>query len=511
MIIKGKSVAGASRLAAHLQRTDTNEKLAVLETRGTVAEDLEAALREMEAVAIICPRCTRPFYHASINTRDDEHLTPEQRNHAIDRLEKELGFEGQPRVVVAHVKEGREHFHVVWSRIDHENARTLSDSHNFRKHETVARELEREFGHAHVQGAHTDRDGVERPQRTPTHDAMQQAARTGITPEAARQHVGAIWQGADNGAAFRAGLQETGWTLAKGDRRDFVVLDPHGGAHSLSRITGAKAAEIRVRLSDIDREALPTVAALRAQAREGQEQARKGRPPRMVKPAEARERLVLHKDQAQERAAIAADQARDRAALKALLWATLADHAMRNGKRQHAHTGAKALAQSLKQQRLTMQAAHKAERGALARQHKAEQSAVREKWQQHAIQAKAGRIGAARGGMATQQTAALSLMQLRRRVERGDPITPKELRNLAPAERMQYHLATVVKAQRERDSQRDSLNDARDRNTSHAERLARGLKGAAPTSRRDKDEARIVEALREAMQMTGRAGAGRNR
>src|SRR5271156_7111479 len=185
MVIKGKSVAGADRLANHLERTDTNERMEVGEFRGVASADLRGALREMEAVASACPNCKRPFYHASINTRADERLTPEQREQAIDRLEKELGLTGQPRVVVMHAKKDREHIHIVWSRIDLDTMRTISDSHNYRKHEIVARELERAFGHERVQGAHIERDGQPRPERTPSHKEHQQAERTGISPSAA--------------------------------------------------------------------------------------------------------------------------------------------------------------------------------------------------------------------------------------------------------------------------------------------------------------------------------------
>jgi hypothetical protein len=248
MVIKGKSVAGAARLAKHLERTDTNERMEVKELRGVAAQDLRGALAEMEAVASACPNCQKPFYHASINTRADELLTDAQRTQAIDRLEKELGMTGQPRAVVVHEKEGREHCHIVWTRIDIEKMRTVSDSFNYRKHELVARELEREFGHERVQGAHIEREGIERPERTPSHRELLQAARTGISPQAAQEHVTKIWQRADSGAAFAKGLEESGWILARGDRRDFVVIDPKGGTHSLARrIEGAKVRDVRAR------------------------------------------------------------------------------------------------------------------------------------------------------------------------------------------------------------------------------------------------------------------------
>ena len=260
MVIKGTSCAGARRLATHLMRTDTNERAEVREVRGTVSENLRGALIEMEAVAS-GTRATKPFYHASISSRAEERLTDDQRRHAIDRLEAELGLTGQPRAVVVHEKEGREHCHIVWSRIDLDRMRAISDSHNYRKHELVARNLEREFGHERVQGAHVEREGVERPKRTPSHAEMLQAERTGIGANQAKEQITALWHSTDCGQAFAVALWEAGYVLARGDRRDFVVIDPNGGTHSLSRrIEGANARDVRNRMADLDANQLPTVA-----------------------------------------------------------------------------------------------------------------------------------------------------------------------------------------------------------------------------------------------------------
>jgi hypothetical protein len=258
VIVKGTTCAGARRLAAHLSRTDTNERAEVEEIRGVAAEDLSGALREMEAVAAGA-RTKRPFYHGSINP--DAPLTPEQWAHAIDRMEAELGLSGQPRVVVVHEKEGREHRHIVWSRIDVERMAAISDSHNYPKHEKVARALEREFGHERVQGAHVERDGKERPKRTPSHAEMLQADRTGLTPKEVTEQITALWRKTDNGPDFARALWDAGYVLARGDRRDFVTIDPMGGTHSLSRrIEGVTAKDVRERLADIDPKRLPNVA-----------------------------------------------------------------------------------------------------------------------------------------------------------------------------------------------------------------------------------------------------------
>jgi hypothetical protein len=244
----------------HLTRTDTNERAELKEVRGVTAEDLRGALLEMESVAA-GTRSTKPFYHASINTRADERLTDDQRTQAIDRLENALGLTGQARVVVVHEKEGREHCHIVWSRIDLERMAAISDSHNYRKHEEVARALEREFGHERVQGAHVEREGRPRPERTPSHAEMLQADRTGMSPQQVKAQVTELWQRTDSGQAFAVALWEAGYVLARGDRRDYVVIDPMGGTHSLARrVEGMKAKDIRERMSDLDSARLPNVA-----------------------------------------------------------------------------------------------------------------------------------------------------------------------------------------------------------------------------------------------------------
>lgn len=269
MVIKGNARGGAgggaAKLAAHLARTDTNEVMQLIETRGVMADDLHGALAEMEAVAS-GTRTKRPFYHASINTRADEVLTPEQRDQTIDRLEDALGLTGQPRVVVAHTKEGRAHHHVVWSRIDLDTMKAIPDSFNYRKHEQVSRDLEREFGHARVQGAHVERDGKPRPERTPSHAEMQQAERAAMTPAERKAAVTELWQTTDSGQAFAAAIADQGWILARGDKRDFVFVDQLGAVHSLGSksIEGAKAKDVRARFADIDRDSLPDVEAAKA-------------------------------------------------------------------------------------------------------------------------------------------------------------------------------------------------------------------------------------------------------
>jgi hypothetical protein len=264
MIIKGKSRSGPAALAAHLGNAEKNERVSLLETRGTVSKELRGALVEMDAYAA-GTRCEKPLYHAAISPGPPHRLTPEQRAEAIDALEEKLGLVGHARVVVMHEKLGREHIHVVWSRMDTEQMRSVSDSHNYRKHEEVARDLERRFGHARVQGAHHERDGVKRPDRTPSRAELRQEERTGIKGKKVKAEITAAFRSSDGPDAFRASLEDRGYILAKGDRRDFVVVDRAGGIHSLARrIDGVKAAELREFMSGVSAGDVPALKDIQA-------------------------------------------------------------------------------------------------------------------------------------------------------------------------------------------------------------------------------------------------------
>ena len=78
-----------------------------------------------------------------------------------------------------------------------------------------------------------------------------------------------LWNKADSGRAFAAAVEERGYILAKGDRRDFCIVDRAGDAHSLARrLDGVKAKDVRERMADVDRDSLPTVTEARTEQRE---------------------------------------------------------------------------------------------------------------------------------------------------------------------------------------------------------------------------------------------------
>jgi Relaxase/Mobilisation nuclease domain. len=268
MVINGKSGCSGGYWAKHLLKTETNERVEIKEMRGLYAEDLPDAFREMRMLAA-ATKARDYFYQANLNTRADEVLTDEQWEHAADLLEHKLHLDNHPRFIVEHAKVGedgqlRTHRHIIWSRVDMETNTVVPDDGNYYAHTETARELEQMFDLAPV---------VMPP--SPERDRFRdwetfRAQESGIDPRAMKAQVTALWHASDSGRAFSAALDEAGYLLAKGDRRDFVLIDPEGDIHSLARrIDGAKAADIRAKMGDLNRDSLMCAASQRMDEGQG--------------------------------------------------------------------------------------------------------------------------------------------------------------------------------------------------------------------------------------------------
>jgi hypothetical protein len=261
MIIKGASRRAPDQLAAHLLRTDTNGRVEILELQSPHAT-LPETFRDWQLLATNT-KGTKGLYHANIDPAEQYKMSPEQWKRSVSVLEEELGLQGQPRAVVLHEKHGRQHIHVVWQRTDLDTMTLRSDSQNYQAHERASNILELEFGHERVPGKHAKRDRDSQPEFPKSqinHAEWQQGERSGLDPRERKAALTALYQQSDSGQTFKVALEEKGYILAQGDRRDFVIVDQAGDVHSLGRqLQGVKAAELRARMADVGREALPTV------------------------------------------------------------------------------------------------------------------------------------------------------------------------------------------------------------------------------------------------------------
>ena len=281
MILKGNQRAGGQQLAAHLQNSFDNERVEIADVRGSVAQDLSGAFAEWAAEAR-GTKCTKFLYSLSLNPyQPNGRLTREQYLDLLERTERSLKLVGQPRAVVFHEKRDkdgvlREHCHAVWSRIDTDKMKAVQISHDRLKLRTVAQEFARDHGLELPDGMKPGNTKDSRKDRYNKRAAQenlgekQQQERTGITKAERRAEVAACWTGTANGVAFVHALETKGYFLARGDARDYVVIDAYGEIHSLSRqLSGvAKKKEMTDRLADYPPDKQRDIEAARVYARE---------------------------------------------------------------------------------------------------------------------------------------------------------------------------------------------------------------------------------------------------
>jgi hypothetical protein len=248
MILKGSQRGGGRDLAVHLMRADENEHVSLNELRGFAASDLKGAFKEAEAVSR-GTKCRQYLFSLSLNPPESARVSVKQFESAIDRVERQLGLEGQPRAVVFHEKEGRRHAHCVWSRIDAETMTARQMSFFKRKLLAVSRNLYLEHGWEMPRGI---ANAVE---RNPTNFSLaewQHAKRQGVDPRALKQSAQECWALGGDAKALSSALEQRGLWLAKGDKRTFVILDHDGEVHALPRALNLKTKEVRARLGEGD-------------------------------------------------------------------------------------------------------------------------------------------------------------------------------------------------------------------------------------------------------------------
>ena len=331
MISFASQRAGGQDLATHLQNDLDNEYQEVAELRGSIATDLHGAFAEWELQASGLTKCEKYLYSLSVNPWEELNgrMTRDQYADYIDRVEDRLGLSGQPRAVVFHIKNGREHAHVVWSRIDAQNHKAIQLSFDHQSLMMVTREFARDHGIILPDGYEHDREG--RNKQNTLQEQLQQNL-TGISKEERMEKITEAWRSSDSAGAFVNALAEQGYMLATG-RRPYVLVSALGHTNALPRMIDDKrvrAKDVRAFLEkDFPPESLPSVEEAKKLAKQFQQKLRQhekidkqaDRRDRLKKAHEERrkpleeEREALRKRQERERQSLARAQAKERGAL----------------------------------------------------------------------------------------------------------------------------------------------------------------------------------------------------
>lgn len=271
------SQRGAGRdLAIHLMNAEDNEYVELADLRGAVADDLPGAFAEWEAQAS-ATKCRNYLYSLSVNP--DPAQGPMSRSlydDYIARVEAALGLEGQGRALVFHIKEdrngqGREHCHVVWSRIDNQECKAIHMAFDHDKLMTVTRQFARDHGIELAPGYHKLEERKRQTYRQLSLYDRVQEGRTGLSREERTEVITELWKQRDDPASFVAALDYHGYILANG-KRPYVLVDLYGETNSLPKLIDDKAANtkaIRDFLeSDYEEQKLPSVEKAQALAKE---------------------------------------------------------------------------------------------------------------------------------------------------------------------------------------------------------------------------------------------------
>src|SRR6202046_4772008 len=147
MIIKSHIRGGYRAAADYLKDQGLNEKTRIVEISDPEAKNLDDAFHNMWIVAG-CTKATKPLHHISINPMKDERLADKQVLAIVERLEQKYGYKQfqHQRVIVEHVKDGRQHFHVVWNRVSLQYGTAVWPGLHWKKSKEAAREMEKELG-----------------------------------------------------------------------------------------------------------------------------------------------------------------------------------------------------------------------------------------------------------------------------------------------------------------------------------------------------------------------------
>jgi len=241
-------------MALHLLNGEQNEHVTVHEVSGFISDDIKGALNEAYALSK-ATKCKQFMYSLSLNPPEDAKVPVDEFEKTLERVEKKLGLENQPRVVVFHEKEGRRHAHCVWSRIDTDEMKAINISHDKLKLNTIAKSLYLEYGWQLPDGF---KDHSFKNPLNFTREEWQQAARTNRDPKMIRAALQESWAISSCKTSFEYHLSERGYYLAQGDRRGFIAIDVYGEIHSLTRkISAVKKKDLEEKLGKA--EELPSI------------------------------------------------------------------------------------------------------------------------------------------------------------------------------------------------------------------------------------------------------------
>lgn len=178
--IKGKGFRGA------LEYDLRKEQGRVIDTNmsGTTPRELAKEFGEMRKLR---PKLGKAVLHVSLSAAPGEHLSDEQWKQIAARYLEGMGLDDNQYIATRHNDTEHEHIHLLVNRIRFDGGVT-SDSHDYRRHETLMRTIERDFDLQRVVSS------KEVLRHAPTKGEIEEGLRTGLP--STRQRLQLLCDGA---------------------------------------------------------------------------------------------------------------------------------------------------------------------------------------------------------------------------------------------------------------------------------------------------------------------------
>jgi hypothetical protein len=199
--VKGGGFRGA------LEYDLSKEQAHVLDTNmeGTTPRELA---KEFGEIRKLRPNLGKAVLHVSLSAAPGEHLSDEQWREIGQRYLAHMGLDDNQYIITRHCDTEHEHIHLLANRIQFDGEVT-SDSHDYRRHETLMRVLERDFGLQQV------RPSIEAERHAATKGEIEEGLRTGLpsTRQRLQQLCDAAAKGSTSFTEYADRLEASGVSL----------------------------------------------------------------------------------------------------------------------------------------------------------------------------------------------------------------------------------------------------------------------------------------------------------
>ena len=260
---RGHSFKGAGLYYLHDKEASTTERVAWTQTRNIPTNDPEAATRWMAYTAINSNKIKQDaavpltgrkrkkgvVYTFSLSWSPDENPDREHMEKSADETLELLGLKDHQSLIVAHNDTEHPHVHVICNLINPNDGR-MHDPDWGSKLKMSEWSLKHEFENGKIYCEQRVENNEKRKRgevvkyQEPLHDR--------------KAEIQNLYSQSDNGNSFITILKQNGYTLAKGNRRRFVLVDDYGRIHSLSRqLSKEQRTDHLEKLSDIQQKDLP--------------------------------------------------------------------------------------------------------------------------------------------------------------------------------------------------------------------------------------------------------------